>query len=427
MKRSLFLIVLMSILLITTSACKSGPDEGKTLPSEVMTKIRKELSERRKTEDLKTYELYAAARKEIAEKESEDIRQKDLPNDETLKLAEIMTWLDKKDEAVKLYKKLYKGDDSQAREAGKRLIDLTIPEVKDDPAGYEDLIVEYRKKFSPSPEDSFGLYSPVAVLSRYYNEKEDKEKAIRVIKDEIDTLSTEAPYFSYRLLGGRYQSYLDLERKEEIVGLLNEYKSKFEDIIAERNKNIPADEKESKEYTRTTKSYESLVRAMQSGLSRINIINAQAPGFNFTHFFNTEPVSLEGLKGKVVLIDFWATWCGPCIGTFPELRELQEKYKDKDLFILGVTGFQGSVTNHGKDRVTDLSQEEELALMPEFYEYQNVTWPIAFSDRSCFDLEYGITGIPTSVIIDKMGIIRLFTHPANKDEIITLVDKLLDE
>ena len=65
--------------------------------------------------------------------------------------------------------------------------------------------------------------------------------------------------------------------------------------------------------------------------------------------------------------------------------------------------------------------------MPEFFQHQEVTWPIAFSDRNCFDPEYGITGIPTSVIIDKNGIARLFTHPANKDEIIALIEELLIE
>jgi len=125
------------------------------------------------------------------------------------------------------------------------------------------------------------------------------------------------------------------------------------------------------------------------------------------------------------MIDFWATWCGPCIGTFPELREIHAEYKDKGLYVLGVTGFQGSMSNHGKDRVTELSEEEELALMPEFIKHQNVTWPLAFSDRNCYDIEYGITGIPTSVIIDKQGIVRLFTHPANKDKIISLIEELL--
>ena len=291
MKKTILSSILIAVLLVVVTACRSGSEEGKILPSEAAVKIRKELTEKRNTENLKTYEQYTTARKAITESQFDTIRTKNLPEKETLQLAEIMTWADKKNDAVKLYKKLYQGNDINAREAGKRLIDLTFPEVSADPQGYEDAIKEYRKKFAPSPQDVFGLYSPVALLSRYYNEKGDKENAIRVVMDEIHSLNTEAPYFSYRLLGGRYQAFLDLGQKEKIIKLLTEYKTKFSETAAKRNTTIPQDEKETQEYNRTTKTYEALANAMQAGLTRIQIIKAQAPTFHLTHFFNNEPVT----------------------------------------------------------------------------------------------------------------------------------------
>ena len=228
--------ILMASIIIFQSGCKSDETVQGPAPSEVMDKIRKVLSEKSNNKELEIYELYAAARKELTLVEIDTIYPKDLPTEETLKYAELLTWADKKDEAIKVYEKVGRGKDLSAREARKMLIDLEVPEVENNPERYEKMLEDYRAKFAPSPEDIFGLYNQVAVLSRHYNENKNPEKAIEIVQAEINYLNFDIPYFSYRLLSGRYQSYLDLNRREEIVELLESYKKKFEDIAAEREK-----------------------------------------------------------------------------------------------------------------------------------------------------------------------------------------------
>jgi len=96
------------------------------------------------------------------------------------------------------------------------------------------------------------------------------------------------------------------------------------------------------------------------------------------------------------MIDFWANWCGPCKEAFPGMRKIYDQLKDRGFVILGVTSLQSSF------RDGDISEQE--------------IWPIGFSDRSCFDPEYGVTGIPTFAIVDKRGIVRKIQVGSGSEE-----------
>jgi len=68
-----------------------------------------------------------------------------------------------------------------------------------------------------------------------------------------------------------------------------------------------------------------------------SLIGDPAPELRMDKWFNSDALLINELKGKIIVLDYWATWCAPCIKTFPELRALYEKYQDKGLVIIGIT------------------------------------------------------------------------------------------
>lgn len=184
---------------------------------------------------------------------------------------------------------------------------------------------------------------------------------------------------------------------------------------------------------------ERSLRRLESTLAQGKLLDNTAPELNFTWTSDafakgTAPTKLSDLKGKVIVADFWATWCGPCVGSFPNVKELQARYKDYPVVILGVTSLQGSSTKWkdgapvGKED-TKGKPDAEYALMKDFIKDLDMTWPVVFSSEEVFNPEYGIQGIPHVAIIDAKGVLRYRAmHPASplKDKA-DKIDALLKE
>jgi thiol-disulfide isomerase/thioredoxin len=139
------------------------------------------------------------------------------------------------------------------------------------------------------------------------------------------------------------------------------------------------------------------------------------PGLPFEGEFSSwvnGPIHTDSdLKGKVVLIDFWAVWCGPCIATFPHLNEWREKYGDKGFEIVGVTRYyQYDWDDDSKSikREEGLEAEKEDAAMVKFAEHHKLKHVFAVQKKESKISEfYGVTGIPQAVLLDKEGKVKL--------------------
>ena len=130
---------------------------------------------------------------------------------------------------------------------------------------------------------------------------------------------------------------------------------------------------------------------------------------------NDSIIKLSSLKGKLVLIDFWASWCGPCRRENPTVVEAYTKFKNKKF--KGGNGFT----------IYSVSLDMDKALWQKAIEKDNLTWPYHVSDLKRWDSEvvnkYAIQGIPTNVLINQNGII--IGKDLRGDALITSLEKLI--
>ena len=110
-----------------------------------------------------------------------------------------------------------------------------------------------------------------------------------------------------------------------------------------------------------------------------------------------QEVNLEKLAGQVVVLDFWATWCGPCRQALPFLHKVGRWAKDEQL---PVKIYTVNVWEHGE------TPEEKLEAARDFWKSQKFTLPIAMDYTDETAKAYGVTGIPTSVIIRADGVVH---------------------
>jgi cytochrome c biogenesis protein CcmG/thiol:disulfide interchange protein DsbE len=118
-------------------------------------------------------------------------------------------------------------------------------------------------------------------------------------------------------------------------------------------------------------------------------IGNPAPDFTLADLDGND-VSLSDFEGKVIILDFWATWCGPCVVEIPYFIKMQEEFAEQGFTMLGI------------------SVDEDRDVVPQFVEEHGINYPVLMADGVVQGLYGGVNAIPTTLVIDREGIVRRY-------------------
>jgi thiol-disulfide isomerase/thioredoxin len=131
------------------------------------------------------------------------------------------------------------------------------------------------------------------------------------------------------------------------------------------------------------------VVAAAAGCSRVKQAALKAAPKWTLNDVNGKPVSSDDFKGKILVVDFWATWCAPCRAEIPGYVELQKKYAKDGVVFIGVS-----------------MDQKGPAVVKEFAEKYGINYPLVMGDEAVVDAFGGMEAIPTTFLIDRAGMLR---------------------
>jgi len=135
--------------------------------------------------------------------------------------------------------------------------------------------------------------------------------------------------------------------------------------------------------------------------------NTVAPDFQLTTF-DGRPLQLSSMRGKVVVVNFWASWCVPCRDEQPTIESLAKRYENRDVVFVGIN-------------IQD-NQHDALAFMRQF----GITYPVAPDPTGAVSINYGVVGVPETYLISRQGTIaRKLVGPVDESQLVAPLEELL--
>jgi len=137
-----------------------------------------------------------------------------------------------------------------------------------------------------------------------------------------------------------------------------------------------------------------------SGLHSVsaNEVNKTAPDCAFTSLDGTHRNRLQDFKGKVLYVDFWASWCGPCVKSFPYFNQLQQKYAEQGVQVLAI------------------NLDEELSEAQAFLQKIPPSFTVLADPEQQCAKAFSLKGMPSSYLIDRQGVVRHINLGFHGDE-----------
>jgi len=235
-------------------------------------------------------------------------------------------------------------------------------------------------------------------------------------------------------------------------GLRNRGKAIIRELTALQQKYIV--ELEAKGDEKTLARAESSLKRLAGMTKPLEMLGEPAPAWTLVKAYG-DTKAIEDHRGKVVMLDFWATWCGWCIKSFPAIRDVLADYEGKDFRIVGVTAPANSVTESRYALDDDLKAKgdgqspaeyhrfpakgtpeeqakfraEEQEILAKFIANHEMTWDVVMIDATEPGSKYALTGWPHAMVLDKLGRVRYFKRGAllkDRPEAIAKLKRVVD-